>query len=265
VFLNTEYREYPQAPKAVVEEFKAEEKKIEKKQDLLGEYLQNETMQLANTLAFQVSKYMVAAWRVTGEPKDDKARVVQAQKLDYELFDRYLRFLAKAPTFYPYLKPWQDMIKRGGTEPEAQRLAKEFQDLVVDVMIARRDIKDENDIISAKALPTTKPRKFANKPNEFKTNDDFCPGCGLELKTMPIDRTNLWTDVFARDLESTAAAENVVPRPGLLAFSGWGSSGSSVRIAARSFRVCATTLPPWKRRCPSRTRTFMASRTLKSR
>ena len=47
VFLNTEYHEYPQAPKSVVEEFKAEEKKIEKKQDLLGEYLQNETMQLA--------------------------------------------------------------------------------------------------------------------------------------------------------------------------------------------------------------------------
>ena len=39
---------------------------------------------------------------------------------------------------------------------------------------------------------------------------------------MPIDRTNLWSDVFARDLESTAAAENVVPKPGLLAFSGWG-------------------------------------------
>jgi hypothetical protein len=33
----------------------------------------------------------------------------------------------------------------------------------------------ENDIIRAQALPTTKPKKPANKPNEFKTNDDFCP------------------------------------------------------------------------------------------
>ena len=221
VFLNTEYREYPQAPKSVVDEYKAAEKKIEKKQDLLGEYLGNETMQLAQTLAFQVSKYMVAAWRVTGEPKDDKAKVIESQKLDYELFDRYLRFLDKAPTFYPFLKSWQEMVKKGGTEAEAKRLATEFQDLIVDVMIARRDIKDENDIIAAKALPTTKPRKLANKPNEFKTNDDFCPGCGLELKTMPIERTNLWTDVFGRDLEASAAAESVVPKPGLLVFRGW--------------------------------------------
>ena len=223
VFLNTEYHEYPQAPKALVEEYKAQEKKIEKKQQLLGDYLQRESQLLAETLAFQASKYMVAAWRVTGEPKDDRARVVDAQKLDFELFDRWLRFLEKPPTYYPFLTSWQAMIKTGGTEAEARRLANEFQDLLIDVLLARRAIKDENDIIVAKALPTTKPREPANKPNEFVTNDDFCPGCGLELKTMPIDRTNLWNDVFARDLDSPAMAGGPVPpRPGLLVFRGWG-------------------------------------------
>ncbi|MSO50450.1 MAG: DUF1549 domain-containing protein [Acidobacteria bacterium] len=221
VFLNTEYHEYPQAPKATVEEFKAQEKKIEKKRELLGEYEQKESEQLAQTLAFQVSKYLVAAWRVTGEPKADKTRVVQTEKLDYELFDRYLRFLGKPPTFYPYLKSWQEMVNGGGTEAEAKRLAGEFQDLVIDVLLARREIKIENDIIAAKALPGTKPKERLNKPNAFVTNDDFCPGCGLELKSMPIDRTNLWTDVFARDLEN----ENnpaVAPKLGLLYFLGWG-------------------------------------------
>jgi hypothetical protein len=221
VFLNTEYHEYPQAPKAIVDEFKVQEKKIEKKQELLGQYMQKESEQLADTLAFQISKYMVAAWRVTGEPKDDKTRVVESQKLDYELFDRYLRFLEKPPTFYPYLKSWQEMVKSGGTEAEAKRLAGEFQDLVIDVLLARREIKIENDIIAAKALPGTKPKERLNKPNAFVTNDDFCPGCGLELKSMPIERTNLWTDVFSRDLEN----ENnpAVPfRRGLLSFAGWG-------------------------------------------
>jgi len=221
VFLNTEYHEYPQAPKAVVDEFKAQEKKVEKKQELLDQYLQNESDQLAQTLAFQVSKYMVAAWRVTGEPKDEKTKVVEAQKLDYELFDRYLRFLEKPPTFYPFLKAWQEMVKAGGTEAEAKKLAGEFQDLVVDVLLARREIKIENDIIAAKALPGTKPKERLNKPNAFVTNDDFCPGCGLELKTMPIERTSLWMDVFSRDL----VADNnpaVAPKPGLLTFRGWG-------------------------------------------
>ena len=178
---------------------------------------------------------MVAAWRVTGEPKDDKARVVDAQKLDYELFDRWLRFLERPPTYYPYLKSWQEMVKRGGTEAEAKRLAEEFQDLVVDVLIARRQIKEENDIIAAKALPTTKPREPANKPNEFKTNDDFCPGCGLELKTHA-DRAHESVDgrVRARSGQPGDARQAAPPKPGAAAVSAGGdSSASSARIGAR--------------------------------
>ena len=52
-----------------------------------------------------------------------------------------------------------------------------------------------------KALPGTKKKEPANMPNEFVTNDDFCPGCGLELKSLPADEMQLWTDVFQRDLE----------------------------------------------------------------
>ena len=44
---------------------------------------------------------MMAAWRVTGEPKEEIAKVVDGGKLDYELFDRWLKFLAKPPRFYP--------------------------------------------------------------------------------------------------------------------------------------------------------------------
>ena len=223
VFANVEYHEYPLAPKAVVDDYKAQQKKIERKQELLGEFLQNESQQLAETLAFQATTYMVAAWRVTGEPKDDKAKVIESQKLDYELFDRWLRFLAKPPAFYPYLTAWQEMVKAGGTEAAATKLAGEFQELLIDVLLAKRDVKEENDIIYAKSLPGTKKKERANLPNEFVTNDDFCPGCGLELKSLPIERTNLWTDVFSRDLDSvTLPGGGTAPKPGLLAFRGWG-------------------------------------------
>jgi len=223
VFLNTAYHEYPLAPRAVVDEYKALEKKIEKKQDLLGEYLAAESRQLAETLAFQASKYMQAVWRVTGEPKADKARVIDSEKLDYELFDRWVRFLGKPPTYYPFLTPWQEMMKTGGTAARARQLADEFQGLLIDVVLARKDVTKENDIIRAKALPGTKPKEPANKPNEFVTNDDFCPGCGLELKSLPVEKTNLWTDVFSRDLDSVALpGEGVPTKPGLLAFRGWG-------------------------------------------
>jgi mono/diheme cytochrome c family protein len=222
VFASTEYHEYPQVPTALVKEFEAAEKKLKDKNKLLGEIMQNESMQLAETLAVQTAKYMQAAWRIAGEPKDELFQVAEQQKLDYELLERWVRFLAKPPKFYPYLEKWQAMIKRGGTAAEAKKLAEEFQTTLLDIMFEKRSLKEENEIIVAKSLTGTKKKEMANKPNEFKTNDDFCPGCGLELKAMPSDRINLWTDVFQRDLTGEDQQQVKVFRSGLLVFRGYG-------------------------------------------
>jgi hypothetical protein len=224
VFLNSPYKEYPLAPKGVVDDYTEQDKKIEKKEKLLEEFMRTEGTQLSQTLALQASTYMAAAWRVLGEPKDDVARVVDDQKLDFELFDRWLKFLAKPPKFYPYLTKWQEMVKSGGSAKEAKTLADEFQALLLDVMFERKEVNDENDIIKAKALIGTKKKEPAKLPSDFVTNDDFCPGCGLELKSMPIERQNLWTDGFQRDSGRRLRPGLSVRRikPGLLLFSGWG-------------------------------------------
>src|SRR5918993_1849013 len=222
VFLNTEYHEYPLAPKAVVDEYKAREEALKQKREMLGDYTNTESQQLAETLAFQAATYMQAAWQVTGEPKKDKSEVIEKEKLDYELFDRWLAFLKRKPTYYPYLKDWQAMIASGGTAKEAEKLATAFQQLIVSVLLEERELKKENDIIRAQALPSTKPKKPANKPNEFKTNDDFCPGCGLELRSMSKDRTALYRDVFVVDLATDAFIPGQRNTPGLLRFRGWG-------------------------------------------
>ena len=127
VFPNTPYTSIRWRRRASSTSTKRRIERIEKKQQLLADFVSTESTQLSETLALQASKYMIAAWRVTGEPKEDKARTVDAGKLDYELFDRWLKFLAKPPKFYPYLTKWQEMIKRGGTAAEAQMLADEFQ------------------------------------------------------------------------------------------------------------------------------------------
>ena len=224
VFLNTRYTEYPMAPKSVVDDHKAAEKKIKNKEKLLAEFMRVETRQLSETLALRAAAYMRAAWKVQGEPKEDAARVAATEKLDYELFDRWLKFLAKPPRFYPFLTKWQAMVKEGGSEKEAKALADDFQELLLGVMFDQREIRDENEIIRAKALPGTKPKEPANLPHEFVTNDDFCPGCGLELKSLEPDRMHLWTDVFSTDLREPtdmAAATQQGGRPGLLVFNGW--------------------------------------------
>jgi len=224
VFLDTSYKEYPLVPKKVAADYDEQDKRIEKKEKLLAEFLRTESEQLGETLALQASKYMVAAWRVTGDPKEEIPRVVDAEKLDYELFDRWLKFLAKPPRFYPYLTTWQEMIKSGGKEAEAKKLADQFQALLLDVMFDKKAIKEENEIIAAKALPGTKKKEPGKLPSDFVTNDDFCPGCGLELKSLTIERNNLWTDVFTRDLQEGFDPAQMFDRikPGLLSFRGWG-------------------------------------------
>ena len=222
VFLNSSYAEYPLAPKTVVEEYKALEKKIKDKQKLLNEFMEVESRQLAETLALQAAKYMRAAWKVQGEPKEEVARVAAREKLDYELFDRWVKFLAKPPKFYPFLTKWQEMVKGGGSDEEAKTIADDFQALMLEVMFEQREIREENEIIRAKALPGTKKKEPSNLPHEFVTNDDFCPGCGLELKSLEPDRMHLWSDVFQRDLQEAAdAAANPGGRPGLLVFRDW--------------------------------------------
>jgi len=225
VFASTRYNEYPQMPKDLVAEFDSKEKKIEEKEKLYGEIQRTEATQLGETLALQCSKYLQAVWRVQGEPKEQVAKVVEDGKLDYELFERWVKFSAKPPKFYPDLTKWQAMIKRGGTAPEAKKLADEFEATVVSVMMERREMKEINAVIVAKSLPeTNKAKERKNRPSDFVTNDDFCPGCGLELKSLPLERMNLWTDVFQRDLSDGEDPMNNYRnfRPGLLAFRGWG-------------------------------------------
>ncbi len=250
VFLNAEYHEYPLAPKAVVDDYKAKEKQLKQKREMVGEFTNVESRQLAETLAFQSSHYMKAAWQVMGEPRKDKLEIINKEKLDYELFDRWLLFLAKRPVLYPFLKDWQALVARGGTAKEAEKLATEFQELLVGVILEAREVKKENDIIRARALPTSKPKEPANLPNEFKTNDDFCPGCGLELRSMSVERTALWTDVFLENQDPDAAPGSP-SRPGLLRFTGWGLEqrlGDDRRALIEALRkdieAMAKALPP---------------------
>ncbi len=250
VFLNTEYHEYPLAPKAVVDAFAAREQALKKKRELLADFTATESQQLAESLAFQAARYAKAAWKVTGEPKKDKHEVVAEDQLDYELFDRWLAFLAKRPVFYPFLKDWQALIAKGGTAKEADALAAEVQSLLVSVVLEQRDIKKENDIIRARALPTATPKEPANLPNEFKTNDDFCPGCGLVLRSMTTARAALFTDVFRDNLDPDAAPGKPT-RPGLLRFSGWaldqrlgGDRRALIDTLRKDIETTAKGLPP---------------------
>ena len=139
------------------------------------------------------------------------AQAAAEERVDLELLERWIKLLARPPKHYPYLHDWQAMIKAGGTEEQARFLANDFQRLVLSVLAEAKELKEENDIIKAKAGVKKKPRRDAY-PSEFETKDQFCPGCDLELKTGTRERTNLYLDLFAFDLDSE---NDQLPEPGL--------------------------------------------------
>jgi hypothetical protein len=108
---------------------------------------------------------MHAVWRVGGEPREDLNDAIEKSKLDYELMQRWIKFLGRPPRYYPYLKDWQAMMQKGGTAAEAKKLADDFQTLLLDVLFERKDLKEQNDIIIAKSLSAQ-----AQEPCSSRTN-----------------------------------------------------------------------------------------------
>src|SRR5215475_12809995 len=230
VFYNTIYEEYPGAPKKIVDEYANLEDELDKEQKILQDATSAASDTLSRSLAYQTSNYLMGVWEVsqTGPQKKEMAQVVEQRKLDYELFDRWIKYMAKPTTKYKNKDAWLAMIKKsGGTQQEAKRLSDKFQDEVVAVMLEKNDIDAENKVIQAKDLEGTKPKKRTDKPSNFMSYKDFNPGSWLRLKSLPDEENNFWTEIFQRELKDQEDP-NAMPmgnrqgNPGVLLFRGWG-------------------------------------------
>jgi hypothetical protein len=274
VFLNTAYHRYPMAPKSVVDQQTKIEDEVEKKQKALQELQTNLATQLAESLAFQTANYLQGAYEVAGQKKEAET-VVESRKLDYEILERWIAYMAKPTDKYHYKEAWQALMKKavpaaagggggrggggrgggaGGGNQEVKKLAGEFQANVVKVMLARRDLNEENEVIAAKALEGTKKKKRANEPNEFITNDDFCPNCGLRLKNMPEGENNFWTEIFQRELRDSddpaamMAAGGRGGKPGVLLFRGWGLESRTGAQAQAQMAAIKADIDEWRKK-----------------
>ncbi len=217
-FASTTYTEYPRVSEAQVKAYREKEKQIEDLETEKSAFEREASEQLGEILAHQTAKYMVAAWRVIGKPKQPAAEVADSDKVDPEMLGRWVKYLSKPQTHYPYLNDYQAMIANGGgTEAQAKFLGGSFEKLVLRTLAENKKIKEENDIIKAKNNVPKRTMKDA-KPNEFETQDQFCPGCDLELKALPTDQGKLYLDLFRGSLDS---GDEFKPEPGVFTFYGY--------------------------------------------
>jgi hypothetical protein len=161
IFYNTIYEEYPGAPKKVVDEYTKIEDDLDKEQKVLQEATTALSNNLSRSFAYQTSNYLMGVWELsqTGTQKKEIPQVVEQRKLDFELFDRWIKYMAKPTTKYKNKDAWQAMIKKGGsTQQEAKKLADKLQEEVIAVMLEKNEIDAENKVIEAKDLEGTKPK-----------------------------------------------------------------------------------------------------------
>jgi mono/diheme cytochrome c family protein len=217
VFANSTYKEYPTVSDAQAAAYEGNQAKLEKLQIDFQEYTRTETRQFSDALANQTASYMVGAWNVLGKPKSTVEEAASQAKLDPEILRRWVDYLTPGKvTHYEYLKDWHAMIAAdGGSEDEAKVLAEAYQRLILRVRQHARDVEEQNEIIRDKN-DVPRHRVHDAKPSEFETDDQFCPGCALELKTIPIDEAKLYSDIFVMQ-----SGDEEKYKPGVLVFTGW--------------------------------------------
>ena len=229
VFYNTVYEEYPRAPKSVVSEYTKLEEDLDRSQRILQEASQQMSNDLSRAFAYQTSRYLQGVWEVTGPQKKPIEQVVETRRLDFELLDRWIKYMAKPTTKYKNKDAWQAMMKKTlSTMAEAKKLADQLQEEIVAVMLERNELDAENRVIAAKDLEGTKPKKRTDKPSNFTSFKDFNPGSWLQFKSLPEDQSSFWTEIFQRELADSDDPNAMMAmgmrqfKPGVLMFRGWG-------------------------------------------
>ncbi len=227
IFNSADYYEYPVADSATAAEYKRQQDFIKSMREGLGEYLSTEGDQLATVLSLQTSRYMMAAWRVTGKEQIPAEVAASGARLDLEVLERWIEFLAKEPKHFPFLVPWQGMIADGGgSEERAQELADDFQRLVLEIVAEQKKLEERNRKIIAKGTPLEEV-KSTPMPNGFES---FFDQHQLELDTMERERFNLYMALFFTDLDNEL--DTFFRKPGVLRFRGWGLERQLSRVAA---------------------------------
>lgn len=216
IFASSTYKEYSTVSPAQTAEYKQSLARLERTEIELQDFTDTETKQLADALSLQTADYMEAAWTVLGKPKQTVEQAAAKAKLDSEVLRRWTDYLSK-PQQYDYLRDWDAMIAdEGGSADQAKILAEGFQKTLLAIREKARDIDEQNDIIRAKNN-VPKHRIHDAKPSEFETEDQFCPGCDLELKALPVEEAKLYSDIFV----TRSGDQDTRFKPGVLVFKGW--------------------------------------------
>src|SRR5665213_3126872 len=145
IFNASSYTEYNLAPASQVAERQKYDILVKAKQVDLGEFMEGSAVDVAQMLAGQTAHYMMASRRILqSNTKLDAASVAAEEKLDPETLQRWVKYLGMKVRQHPYLREWDALMARGGTDAEAQGLADQFQKLVLEIIGEKKEADASN-------------------------------------------------------------------------------------------------------------------------
>ena len=171
VFENTQYHEIPLAPEAEVERYKKQKKELDGQEAALKKFLDTERHQWSELLTAKTASYLVASWNVLGPAKKSAAEAAKAESLDPEVLERWVRYLAPSalPREHSYLKAWDELLVKGGSERECRKIAGEFEQQLLAALREKQRIDEKNVAIEAEG----KVKKDKSPPVLSLPRDQF--------------------------------------------------------------------------------------------
>ncbi|MFN7923358.1 MAG: PSD1 and planctomycete cytochrome C domain-containing protein [Bryobacteraceae bacterium] len=195
VFWSSGYHEYDLAPGDQVASYRAHWKKIKDQQAAIESFVNDCTMASAEDLARQTTRYMMAARRALAAPaKPDTKKIAEEEKIDPQTFTRWVKYLAEPEKRqHPYLKAW-DAAMKGTDDREAERLAGEFQKLVLEIIRDKKAILTANEERVKTYLPDPN-EATVELPGDLRQFEFFQYKQLLVQKVIETHKHYVWLDV----------------------------------------------------------------------
>jgi Protein of unknown function (DUF1553)/Protein of unknown function (DUF1549)/Planctomycete cytochrome C len=167
VFNSTKRAQYELAPADEVKRYKDQLKKVDAVKARIEDYLHVQADELAIMLASESPRYIRAVRKILGPQSMNAAKVAEADHLDRETLDRWVKYLKTGPIDNKYLKGWKD---------ESFDLSQFRQEALL-VLKERKEVDAKN--LSNKATGDADSK--------------------AETAALPPDRFYLWRDLFFND------------------------------------------------------------------
>lgn len=177
VFASTEYAEVPTVPPAVVEAYERAQAAIQSKTKEIDQLIDDAGASLTKGLPAEISRYMVAAWKLVQQRRTDPQKTVEViakqEGLHSFILDRWVKYLATTTPENPrqYLARWRQVLEQQDAKADlssqqaaledARKAAEGFQKFVLATVKLRDTVEEQYAAAQANAADKDKPARLA--------------------------------------------------------------------------------------------------------